>query len=56
MITLYYRNWRMIVLRGVMATVAGLIALILPRDTVVALATAVRLAFVGGMSQPHHLR
>jgi uncharacterized membrane protein HdeD (DUF308 family) len=38
MITLFYRNWRMIVLRGALATVAGLIALILPGSTVVALA------------------
>jgi uncharacterized membrane protein HdeD (DUF308 family) len=38
MITLYYRNWRLIVLRGGLAALAGLIALILPGATVVALA------------------
>ncbi|MBN2551528.1 MAG: DUF308 domain-containing protein [Spirochaetales bacterium] len=38
MIILYYRNWWMIVLRGALASVVGLIALILPGATVVALA------------------
>jgi uncharacterized membrane protein HdeD (DUF308 family) len=38
MITLYYQNWWMIVLRGVLAAVVGLIALILPGITIVVLA------------------
>jgi uncharacterized membrane protein HdeD (DUF308 family) len=38
MIALYYRNWWMVVLRGALAGLVGLIALILPGITVVALA------------------
>ena len=38
MITLYFRNWWMIVLRGALAALVGLTALILPGATVVALA------------------
>jgi len=38
MITLHYRNWWMIVLRGVLAALVGLMAVILPGITIVALA------------------
>jgi uncharacterized membrane protein HdeD (DUF308 family) len=38
MSTLYYRNWRMILLRGALAALVGLVALILPGITIVALA------------------